>query len=399
MNLLVMSNLYPKEREQEVRSKMRYDMYDAANGLQWNILRGLNQNGVSDLTVYNLLPVDSFPSNYPEWYVKGFDFSDGFEGAGKNIPFFNVKYLKRIFMSRPFVKQTKNWARENENGVILAYSLNSTFLTAIAKAKRKNSGIKAYAVVADLPQFTSPTHNFIRRSFSKHNTKKIYNLLKYLDGFVLLTSQMADKLKISQPYVVMEGIAPSPTTDTVRSENNEKTILYTGSMNSKYGILTLLDAFANVPGDEYRLVLCGLGDAEAEIKRRCECDKRISFLGKVPFNDVPELQRNATVLVNPRQNIEEFTKYSFPSKTMEYLASGTPVVAYKLDGIPDEYDEYINYVPDNSPAALAQKIVDICEMPPEQRRAMGEKGKRFVLENKNAKAQTKKILDFIGADK
>ena len=38
--------------------------------------------------------------------------------------------------------------------------------------------------------------------------------------------------------------------------------------------------------------------------------------------------------VNPRQNNEEFTKYSFPSKTMEYLASGVPVVAYKLDGIP-----------------------------------------------------------------
>jgi len=49
----------------------------------------------------------------------------------------------------------------------------------------------------------------------------------------------------------------------------------------------------------------------------------------------------ADVLVNPRENNEEYTKYSFPSKNIEYLASGNPVVAYMLDGMGDCYREYI----------------------------------------------------------
>ena len=397
---LFMTNLYPKENEQAIRSKLKYNMYDAANNLQWNILYGMNENGVKDMDVYNLLPVDSYPSGYTDWYVNGFDFSEGFCGRGKNVPFFNVKYLKRLFLNHPFVSYSKKWARENPDAKVLIYSLHSTFLTAVKKMKQKNPSIKAYAIVADLPQFTSPTGNFIRRAFSRHNTKKIYSLLKYIDGFVLLTDQMAEKLNITQPHVVMEGIAPRSNTATAQqASEKEKNILYTGSMNSKYGILTLLEAFKQTQNENYRLILCGLGDAEGVIAEHCANDKRISYLGKVKYEDVLALQRSATVLVNPRQNIEEFTKYSFPSKTMEYLASGTPVVAYKLDGIPDEYDEYINYVPDNSPASLARKIAEICELPEEERRAMGAKGEKFVTEHKNAVAQTKKILDFIGAER
>ena len=80
---------------------------------------------------------------------------------------------------------------------------------------------------------------------------------------------------------------------------------------------------------------------------------------------------------------------------MEYLASGTPVVAYKLDGIPDEYDEYINYVPDNTAETLASTIQEVCNLPQSERTEMGRRASRFVLEEKNNVKQTKRILDFI----
>lgn len=49
----------------------------------------------------------------------------------------------------------------------------------------------------------------------------------------------------------------------------------------------------------------------------------------------------ATLLVNSRFTIEEFTKYSFPSKNMEYMASGTPLLTTKLPGMPQEYYPYV----------------------------------------------------------
>ena len=248
--------------------------------------------------------------------------------------------------------------------------------------------------MADLPEFSAPARNLVRKIYRNAYNKKAKQSLDSFDGFVLLTDAMAERMEIKVPYVVMEGIAGERKELPV-SEKNEKSVFYSGSMNIKYGIGVLLDAFAKIEDPDMKLILCGLGDAEELIKQRAENDPRIKFLGKVAHEKALELQQQATVLVNPRQNNEEFTKYSFPSKTMEYLASGTPVVAYKLDGIPDEYDQYINYAPDDSPETLASTIQRICEMSDNDRAEMGKRARNFVLEEKNNIKQTKRILDFI----
>ena len=195
--------------------------------------------------------------------------------------------------------------------------------------------------------------------------------------------------------MVMEGIAPSYNCEkNIIPETNKKTIVYTGSMNKKYGIITLLDAFKLIEGSEYELILCGLGNAEPVIKERASQDSRIHFMGKVDHQKILELQRSATVLVNPRQNNEEFTKYSFPSKILEYLSAGVPIVAYKLDGISNEYNNYLHYVESDDPFSLAKVIKDVCSLSKEQRQKEGINNATFVNENKNSIVQTEKILAF-----
>ena len=158
--------------------------------------------------------------------------------------------------------------------------------------------------------------------------------------------------------------------------------------------MRLVEAFSQISDPRMRLVICGIGDSEREIRLAAKQDSRIRFLGQLKREEVLRLQRQAAVLVNPRPGDEEFTKYSFPSKTMEYLASGVPVVAYPLEGIPEEYDSYIHYPADTSPEALARRICDVCNLPPEERFRMGREARRFVLEHKNARVQSKKILDL-----
>ena len=201
-------------------------------------------------------------------------------------------------------------------------------------------------------------------------------------------------LHIKKPYCVVEGIA-SKTQQIERKENSEKTILYTGTLHQKFGVMNLVNAFSQIEDPDYRLVICGIGDSEQAIKDAVKDDSRITFLGQLPRNEVIEWQKKATVLVNPRQNNEEFTKYSFPSKTMEYLSSGIPVVAYKLDGIPDEYDQYIQYVADDSIESLKKKLVEVCEMTREERQELGNIGRNFVLMKKNSTIQVRKIRTLV----
>ena len=59
------------------------------------------------------------------------------------------------------------------------------------------------------------------------------------------------------------------------------------------------------------------------------------------------------VLVNPRPNNEEYTKYSFPSKDIEYLSSGKPTVAFLLDGMPKCYQDFLYVVDPNRDISCA----------------------------------------------
>ena len=61
--------------------------------------------------------------------------------------------------------------------------------------------------------------------------------------------------------------------------------------------------------------------------------------------------RRADVLVNPRPNEGEYTKYSFPSKNIEYLLSGNPVVGYMLSGMPEDYRRFVYEISPNSEPA------------------------------------------------
>ena len=156
-----------------------------------------------------------------------------------------------------------------------------------------------------------------------------------------------------------------------------------------------MDAFSKLNDERVKLILCGTGDAEDYIAQKQKDDKRIFTLGRVDRVKALQLQKGAAILVNPRQNNEDFTKFSFPSKNLEYLSSGTPTVAYKLDGIPDEYDDYIIYPADDSVEALRDELVRLLDMSEDERRVLGETAKSFVCANKCKKSQAKRIIDFL----
>ena len=393
MDLLWMTNLYPKEIEDEIRKKQKFNMYDAANELQWNLIDGFLQNPDCDsIRICNLLPVDSWPGYYKDVNVKKHLFSVDGKNESVSIPFCNIKFLKHKSIESSYIKYFKKMCRNEIDLTVILYSLNSTFLKAVKKVKKTNPNVKFVAIVADLPQFTSTDKNVLRRIYKKKNVETINKRLPLLDGYVLLTEHMAEKLKITQPFVVMEGIAKkNPYRKLGLPKFKNKTIFYSGSLNKRYGIIHLLDAFSLINDEDYRLILCGMGDAEQEIIERAQKDLRIQFLGKLSHDEVLKYQCRATVLVNPRQNTEEYTKYSFPSKTLEYLASGTPVICYRLDGIPAEYERYLVCPTDNNAEALADAIIEVSNMSDE----FDTSAQISFVEQKNQTSQSNKIASFI----
>lgn len=400
-SVLFLSHLIPKECNEEVECCSKKNMQDAANALQWHLLNGFSYHLEQQIDVLNLLLVGSYPQYYKKPFVRKQSFESGGKQKGISIGFCNMKYIRRFSIERNLYTQIKRWCEANKHNTrtIIVYSLHPIMLKVLMKMKEQDPSICICAIVADLPNMMnlSSKTDMIHRLAQKKFSGDAFSYIKCVDKFVFLTRQMSDYLHNEKPYCVVEGISTDwfENICVEKEKSDIKTILYTGTLHRKFGVLHLVEAFEKIKKPDYRLVICGAGDSEAEIRAAARRDSRIQFMGQCKRMEVLKLQKQATVLVNPRMNIEEFTKYSFPSKNMEYMSSGTPLVAYKLDGIPDEYKDYVVFVEDNETETLAKALMRVCEASEEERAAFGNQAKHFVLENKNEILQTRRILDLI----
>ena len=393
-----LSLMIPQQLSGEVRDNSANTMADAANTLEHNLMHGFAANLSTPPKVVNVLPIGSYPQYYKKVFVKKSTFSLCGRNDHINLGFCNIKLIRNYFIEKSVYKYLNDYCKKKNGEIVLCiYSASAEFLSVAEKIKKKYPNIVICDIIADLPGMTnlSSKKPTILQWFIEHKAKKSMRGLASIDCFVLLTKQMAEYLHVKKLFCVVEGIS-TETTELSRTElSDQKIILYTGTLHKKFGVMNLVKAFQKIDDPKYRLVICGIGDSAEGIREAADNDSRISFLGQLPRDEVIEWQKKATVLVNPRQNNEEFTKYSFPSKTMEYLSSGIPVIAYKLDGIPVEYDQFIQYVEDGATDTLKNKLIEICKLPYETRQKIGRKGREFVLHEKNCKVQVKKIINMI----
>lgn len=402
-DICFLSGLFPVGMEEKIIKNSKISVEFAANAFQHKLANGLLYNNVKSLQILNSLFINSFPRGYKKPFIKSSDFKLDNDGSiHKNIGFINLYYLRYYFKYFSLKHSVSKWANiPNKNKILLGYTAFNPTLELFKYAKQLNPNIHTCLIVPDLPQMCSNKN----RLYNLFLNRTSYKLKKYkgcIDSYVILTEQMSKIMEIDKNYVVIEGIVDSKKShiDNYSEKNikdNIKRILYTGTLNKKYGITNLIEAFKQIDCHNYRLIICGTGDAKDNVIDAAKNDKRILYHGICSQDRVLELQKEATVLVNPRQNNEEYTKYSFPSKNLEYLSSGTPMIAYKLDGIPNEYDSYIYYVDNNSIEALRDKIKDVCEKHIDDLHSQGIKAREFVMKQKNEVVQARRILEMIEA--
>lgn len=396
--MIYLGILFKKEEENKILDLSKVGLSNASNTFQWDILSGLNK--FKEIEIINVLPVGTYPKHYKKLVLQTNIWSYHNDNKNIEIGSINLPFFKQFFRSIRVRKELLKKINNNNNiRNVIVYSTYLPFLKAVYKLDSK---IDITLIVTDLPEYYDLfATGIIKKVFRNINNHFIYKYMKRVDSFVLLTEDMKNPLKVEKrPYLLMEGLINSDNyvdfLDTSKNgSSNKKIILYTGTLHYKFGIKILLEAFHGITIENYELWLCGKGDAEKDIIKRSELDRRIKYFGFLPKENIIRLQKEATVLINPRQNNDQFTKYSFPSKTMEYLAIGKPVIMYKLDGIPIEYDKYLNYIEGDTAEEMKDKIIEICELTTTERNEIGKLGQEYVISNKNSTVQAKRLLNFL----
>lgn len=308
-----------------------------------------------------------------------------------------VKYKHIKTINMPIVKQLLNAIGVYINIIKLGNKKDSFVIcdglsfmaskAAVSACKLKS--IKSVAIITDLPEFLLG---------NKKAVKRYKDLFDKFSGFVLLTKAMAVKLGyLSKPYAVIEGQVDSlegrmePETKRL----NKKIIMYAGIVQKLYGLSMLVEGFIKSDLDDYELHIYGNGDYAEEIDEISKVHKNVKHFPSQPNSTIVELEKEAYLLVNPRPTNEEYTKYSFPSKNMEYMVSGTAVLTTELPGMPEEYKQYVYLIENENADGISESLKKISKLSEKEVIEKGRLAREFVLTKKNNKIQTRKIIEMV----
>lgn len=306
------------------------------------------------------------------------------------LPFINLPLLRQVSLVISSLFVTLYLFIKHKKPTIMTDCLNfSTTLSGIFLSKIFR--IKSIGVITDLPNHLVMVKN-------KVYSKLVFFLIKRYNFHILLTNDMAKYLRLKQNYyIIIEGFADKKMNyvlNNFEQKYEEFTFLYAGSINEKHGIQLLVKAFLACNFENTQLIIYGLGDYEDKLKEVCEINHNIIYKGSAANNIVVSDEIKSTVLVNPRPTAYEYTRYSFPSKIMEYLSSGTPVISTKLPGIPKDYNSHFYFIENDSIDSYINTLIAAKKTDRIQLHNKGIASKEFVMKNKTNDSQAMRIIQW-----
>jgi glycosyltransferase involved in cell wall biosynthesis len=188
------------------------------------------------------------------------------------------------------------------------------------------------------------------------------------------------------PYGVdVEAFSPAPERRTVWRErlgipDSAPLLLGVGRMATKKGFQVLMEILPALLGElpELRVVLAGGGDLLGRFRAAARpWGERVCFPGPVLRDTLPDLYRAADLFVLPAVHDGKGNVDGLPNVILEAMASGLPVVASGISGIPLAVEDGRTgrLVPERDPQALLGALRGLLASPAAMRE-MGERGRR-----------------------
>ena len=247
--------------------------------------------------------------------------------------------LFKLLKEESVIEKTAKQAIEDfmsHDFVIVTDTLRLNLLKA-AKKIAKQYDAKIVGMLTDNPFNLSSGNAFVNKSLVKQASS--------LDGYLSLTHGLVEIFNTNKPSYVFEGLVSE------ESEGKKDPIFnyfyFGGSLYEIYGVKTLVDAFhkSNV---KYKLVLAGNGPLVDYIEQMAEDDYRILYLSQLSKEKNIAYMRNSIANINPRPLNYKMDNESVPSKLLEYLSIGTPVISTKYPKLYSTFKDDVTWIDGNS---------------------------------------------------
>jgi len=165
----------------------------------------------------------------------------------------------------------------------------------------------------------------------------------------------------------------------VDTDRSDRQLLYVGRLKEAKGVQLLIRAVAHLESEfpHLPLIVVGEGPNRSHLETLVDelgLEETVTFAGRVPNEQLPELYSESTLFVLPSRN------EGMPRTVLEALACETPAVTTPLPQLTAVLSDGGVTVDDREPSTFARAIGDLLEAP-DRRRAMGRAGRQRVVEH------------------
>lgn len=264
----------------------------------------------------------------------------------------------------------------------------------LMRVRYKTKWIPFLVGSVEIPEARFP-YNLISK-LSRLTTKKA-------DGAITYTANSATDYMPGKPFIEIFYLIDNKSMKIYQEYKPKKpkkfTITYTGALTNIYNIDVVVDVVKRT-GKKYHWVFAGVGqnaDSINELSRSTEYD--VDYLGVVSNIEAIKLQKSSHLLLclrgGDRSKINQYySKYAASGKLIEYLCSGTPILAGDIPGFSTTVKPFMTCEIDQTAEQVIHDL-EVIEKDYNNRVNSSKKGQQYAMKYFNEDYQNSRIFDFL----
>lgn len=223
------------------------------------------------------------------------------------------------------------------------------------------------------------------------------SMLEHIDAFIAVSRFSRQKhldmgLSVSAPiehipyFVPWPDHAPEPTSDAGTSQPRPY-FLFVGRLEKLKGVQVLIDAFKHYRNAD--LLIVGDGSYEAEVRAQAQGLGHVRFLGRMPYEQLQALFRDAIALLVPSVGYE-----TLGIVILEALVQRTPVIVHNLGALPEIVEQSGGGLIYNNESELLEAL-ETLRLDTGLRGDLGERGQKACFKYWTPEAHLPQYLGLV----
>lgn len=267
--------------------------------------------------------------------------------------------------------------------------------------------LKRAKLIAIADEYPIPIRHYLKKNVPESKLKKYRKLYQKIDGRILMTTKLKefyDTNVCPKPTLILSTVVDIDRFVNIdKEEQNKDYLCYMGNLElSKDNVDNIIRAFSMIVNEypDLDLFIYGTPNSEAHqylerLINRLNLINRVFLKGKVEYDKVPQILKNAKILVSSQPNTKR-AEGGFPTKLGEYMITGVPILMTNVGEIAKYVKNGENgyIVPPDDPSSYARQLLFILK---NYNLALhvANNAKQYIINNFSAASAGKSIIDFL----